>query len=82
MSVVVVRPGRLPEEVLLGLDGFGLVVLRVGDLNGCNQTVTRTPTSEEPDHASVIGPKTHSIRRQMASLADWVIPAESPVEQN
>jgi hypothetical protein len=75
MSGVIARPDRDPMEILVEHDGFGLVVLRVADLNSdsCKQAVLHIPTPTEPDHVSVVGPKTDSTRRAMSKVATWVI---------
>lgn len=78
MSVVIARPGREPQEVLAGHDGYGLVALRVEDLLSLQLIVAPNPLQTEPDHALVIGPKTDATRRAMSKLATWVIPPPQP----
>jgi hypothetical protein len=73
MSVVLVRQGRLPAEVLRGHEGFGLVALTVDVLEALEQRLVVEPLADEPDHAVVIGVKTGGRKRAMAKAAVWVI---------
>lgn len=78
MSVVVARPVRVPEEVLEGHDGFGLVSLTLEDLEACGQWLVPDPypTRLDPDHAFVCGPKKRSNLRGMATRCRWVVRPE------
>lgn len=73
MSVVVARSGRAPEEILVGYQGFGVVALRLSDLESAGQELLSDPLPDEPDHALVRGRKTLGIRRAMAKGAHWVV---------
>src|SRR5690349_3173057 len=61
MSVVVgdlVRAaGREPDTVLIGHEGYALATITAGLARACGQGVARDPTTEEPAHALVFGPK-------------------------
>ena len=73
MSVVVVREGRDPQEVLVEHEGFALVSLSLENLAECDQRLVADPQPDEPDHAIVVGHKTDGTRRKMAKASRWVV---------
>jgi hypothetical protein len=76
LAGVVRATGRGPENVLVGFLGYALASITAGDARTCGQGVAPTPRSDEPAHASVFGPKTKPIKRQLAKAARWVITPE------
>ena len=65
--------GRDPRSLVPGPGGDRLVRLGVGDIRALGLTVEAAPIDGEPAHAHVIGEKNRSIRRQLASLATFVV---------
>ena len=69
---VVIETGRTAGDVLVRFSGYGLAAITAGDARSLHQSVARTPTDDEPAHASVIGRKTLRVRRALASASAWV----------
>jgi hypothetical protein len=58
-----------PESILAGHEGFGLIALTAGNARSCQQIVYRDPLENNPSHALIVGNKTRSLKRKMASLS-------------
>jgi hypothetical protein len=76
LESVVWSSGREPRDVLAGHGGFSLAAITAGLARECGQAVLRDPLPDEPAHALVAGKKTRSVRRKMATGAEWVVPPE------
>ena len=69
MSVTIASECASPDVLLAGHDGYGLAVFTAGDARDCRQKVARTPTEDDPAHASVIGKKTGSVKNCLRRVA-------------
>jgi hypothetical protein len=78
MSVIlgdlVLAAGRELEAVLIGHEGYALAMITAGLARAGGQGVVRDPTTEEPAHALVFGPKPKSLQRRLAKESVWVLP--------
>ncbi len=78
MSVVVgdlvLAAGREPGTVLTGHEGYALATFTAGLARACGQGVARDPTTKEPAHALVFGPKPKSVQRRLAKESVWLVP--------
>lgn len=72
LADLVLAGGRTQMDVLAGFDGYFLAELSAGAAREAGQGVARTPTSEEPAHASVFGRKTDAVRRRLARASRWL----------
>lgn len=67
--------GREVESVLdESQSGFGVVSLIAEEVRKYDQELERSPTDDEPAHGDVVGQKATARRKQLASIAKWVIP--------
>jgi hypothetical protein len=73
LAAAVAATGRGPANILARHEGYSLASFTVGTARACGQGVARTPTPDEPAHASVFGPKTSRVKRNLANAARWVI---------
>lgn len=73
LTDAVFASGRTHVDVLADHGGYFLAELTAGVVREAGQGVARTPTPEEPAHASVFGRKADSVRRRLARAARWVI---------
>ena len=64
---------RSPESLVPGPGGDRLVALQVGDVRALGLTIEPAPVDHEPAHVYVVGPKSQRRRRQLASLAVYVV---------
>ncbi len=86
VGTIIQSKGLLPEVMLEGYEGYGLAVVRAGDLrtlhrfNGtaCPQGVMPRPTPSEPWHAVVfdtLGPRRpDAVCEAIADVAEWHVP--------
>lgn len=78
MSVVlgreVLAAGRLPESVVTGHSGFGLVTFDAQIARSVNQGIMRKPVPGEPAHAEVFGKKTKAVKTKLSRNSTWIIP--------
>lgn len=72
--------GLIPETVLDGHEGFGLVSFTAEFARSKDQEIGRDPLPDSPAHGLVIGDKTKSTRRTFYKNSTWVILPEQPVE--
>jgi hypothetical protein len=73
LASLVIESGRDPVDVLEDFASYSLASITAGLARSCGQRVMKTPEPYEAAHASVIGPKTKSIRRALARGAIWVV---------
>ncbi len=73
MSVVMVRAGRDPSEVLIGHEGFGLVSIPTDSIAAAGLEVRPEPVDGEPDHAVVVGPKSQGTSRALSRASTWIV---------
>ncbi len=64
---------REPASVLDGRPTHSLVSLTAGFVKGEDQTVRRTPISDDASHGEVCGKKSQSRRRKFARTAQFVV---------
>lgn len=68
-----------PNEANVG--GYLMVALNVGFLCSLQLGVATEPPTDDPGHVWVFGKKTTSIKRRLATDANWVIPPQEPPSQ-
>lgn len=73
--------GRMPESILEGRTGHGLVGILAGDVRAEEQLIERTPRDDEPAHGDVFGKKASARRRILAGRAFWVVEPPEPAAQ-
>ena len=59
--------GLLPESVLNGHPGYGLVQYTAGYARAAGQVIVRDPRPGDPAHMHVVGPKSKGWRRRFAT---------------
>lgn len=74
LADVVTESGRTAEDVLAAYPGYTMAAITAGNARSNKQGVARTPTPDEPAHASVFGKKTGAVKSGLAKSARWVIP--------
>jgi len=72
LAEIVASTGRTADELLTRFTGYGLAAITAAVARAQRQGVARTPTPDEPAHASVFGKKTGSVKRALAQAANWV----------
>lgn len=65
--------GRDPESLVPGVGGDLLVAWTVAQLEILGLQVIEDPTDDEPAHVLVVGAKTRSVRRALATSSKWVV---------
>lgn len=73
IAEIVAASGHGPEDVLRGLDGYGLASLTAGAARVCGQAVARDPLPDEPAHGLIAGSKTKGVKKRLAAAAVWVV---------
>ena len=73
LADTVMAAGRTPADVLARFEGYFLAAFTAGAARELGQGVARTPTPEEPAHASVFGKKTDAVRAKLARATRWVV---------
>lgn len=73
LAEIVRHTGRTAQDIIAPFPGFSLASITAGVARAQRQGIARTPTTKEPAHASVIGPKTKAIRQALAKAATWVV---------
>ncbi len=69
---------RIPfAKVLEGHEGYALAALTARLARAHRQGVMRKPLDDDPAHAEVFGPKSHSVRKGLAAGSEWVIAPSS-----
>lgn len=63
-----------PDVALDNHEGFGLVMLTEELVGECNLTVVERDVPGPPGHVLLVGKKTSSVRKRLATGAEWVIP--------
>ncbi len=71
---------REPESVLSGRPTHSLVSLTTDFVKGEEQTVRRTPKSDDTSHGDVCGKKPQGRRRRFAHAARFVVLREDALE--
>ncbi len=63
-----------PDVALAGHREFGLVMITTALAEECKLRIEEQDRPGPPGHVLLIGKKTYSVRRKLASQAQWVIP--------
>jgi hypothetical protein len=77
LESVLVGLGLRIDSVLAGHPHFALASISAAVARANGQGICRRPEPRDPAHAEVFGPKSGSVRRRFAKLAEWVIPPPS-----
>jgi hypothetical protein len=73
LADLVTSAGRTPADILAQFEGYFLATFTAGVARESGQGIARTPTPDEPAHASVFGRKTDAVRRKLARATRWVV---------
>ena len=73
LAEIVRATGRVPADVVARFEGHGLASFTAGIARARDQGIARSPTPDEPAHASVFGRKTTATKRALAGSAQWVV---------
>lgn len=74
VSAYVATECQLPIVALDGLEGFGLVMITEALVEECGLKVVKKEQPGPPGHVLLVGTKTNSVKKRLATGAKWVVP--------